>query len=83
MRDVTERKVRANSWLMNNDAFGFSLLPAGSKTNDFVELGGSTGLWSTSENGSTAADYFCVDGSIAGKCGYPKSYMLSVRCLKD
>jgi uncharacterized protein (TIGR02145 family) len=69
------------------DKFGFSALPGGrgDSGGDFYDVGGYGYWWSSSENGSGYAYprlmYYNLEYAFYGN--YDKSYLYSVRCVKD
>ena len=73
--------------ITNEDAFGFSALPAGERTNyGGYSLGGSEAyFWSSTENGSSDAYrmYLYSYKDNAYLSDIDKNYGHSVRCLKD
>lgn len=80
----------ASGWYSNGngeDAYGFSVLPAGRRYNDgsFCDQGGNASFWSSSENSSSYAwGWRFNDGDAdVGQFNDYKSYGFSVRCLKD
>ncbi|MCQ2102024.1 MAG: hypothetical protein MJY98_02210 [Fibrobacter sp.] len=87
MLSVTGKKIRANSWLSNDDVFGFSLLPMGYRDNywkSFFDQGNVAYLWSSSENTGNSAIRLYVDESNANATSNnDKNYAFSVRCLKN
>lgn len=85
MRSVTGTKIRANSWLSNDDVFGFSLLPAGNRyyNGNFYYQGSGAYLWSSSEGTSNLAYFLYVDESGAYMYSSNEDYAFSVRCLKN
>ncbi|MBR3851655.1 MAG: fibrobacter succinogenes major paralogous domain-containing protein [Fibrobacter sp.] len=79
---------RAYSGITNEDAFGFSALPAGYRyyDGDYVGEGSFAGFWSSTEDGSNGAyemnlNYNDANAPLRGK--RHKSSAFSVRCVKD
>ena len=77
----------ASSGITNEDAFGFSALPAGYRVNNgnYYNEGNYAFFWSSTEYFSYDAYYMYLFYNIdnAYLDGYDKNYGLSVRCLKD
>lgn len=77
---------KAYSGITNEDAFGFSALPAGSYRGPGVE-GKSANFWSSTEERINAAYAhgmgFFFDHNNYVQLGYSKDWGLSVRCVKD
>ncbi|MBR6124124.1 hypothetical protein IKQ19_11120 [Candidatus Saccharibacteria bacterium] len=70
------------NWKKATDEFGFSALPVGGYTGDFL-FGTSAGIWSATENGCNYASRWLLNEDIIGLSGYFKYADLSVRCVKD
>ena len=89
----TNKKIRSNSWLSANDAFGFSLLPAGKRyeyTNSFQDMGTIAYVWSSSEDNSDRAWGLRANSSNAGMgddysfAFYSYKYDgFAIRCLRN
>ena len=77
----------AYSGITNEDAFGFSALPAGYRNNrgGYDNGGNNAYFWSSTENNSSYAYYMYLDydDDYAYLYGDFKNYWFSVRCLKD
>jgi len=84
-------KLKANSalWSTNTgtDAYGFSVLPAGSRDNDgtFGGLGDYADFWSSSEGAASVAWYrtFNYTSALVFRNYYSKAYGFSLRCLQN
>ena len=79
---------KAYSSITNEDAFGFSALPAGSRGNGLgYDEGKRANFWSSTEDEKYSNDAygtgFVFDNSYYVKLGLDKNYGFSVRCLKD
>ena len=76
-----------NSSGNGTDAYAFSALPAGNRSNDgnFDNEGNYADFWSSTELNSNGAYSMGLnyDGDGAGLYGILKNYGFSVRCLKD
>lgn len=92
--NVAGKKLKATiGWkaycgiITNEDAYGFSALPAGGRSYDgnFDSDGYSVDFWSTTEGNSYGAYGMDLDynGDNAFLYGYTGSYGFSVRCLQD
>ncbi len=77
----------AYSGITNEDAFGFSALPAGNRhsVGDYYDEGNDTDFWSSTEVKSYYAYYMNLNYGTpdAGLFNFNKSNGFSVRCLKD
>jgi len=91
--DTEGKKLKAKSGWNNyegvsgngTDEYGFSALPGGSGNSDgaFSSVG-STGLWWSATGGNTAYRRGMSSAAEAAGWGnYDKSYLFSVRCLKN
>ena len=69
----------------NEDAFGFSALPAGYRFSDYASEGNYANFWSSTESNSCYVYRMLLryDFDFAGLDDIGKSYGYSVRCLKD
>ena len=78
---------KAYSGITNEDAFGFSALPAGDRYDyrDFGNEGSRAYFWSSTEGGSDYAYGMCLDYNYGDAFldNYDKYKGFSVRCLKD
>ena len=79
---------KAYSGITNEDAFGFSALPAGSRYyygGSYYSEGNGAYFWSSAEGSSSGAYYMSLGyhGDGAGLHDHIKSDGFSVRCLKD
>jgi len=78
-----------NSWKNNMngiDSVGFRALPSGDRINTrgFYDLGGMGYWWNSTENGPDAYQVsICYTCSYVAKTEGPKTYGLSLRCLRD
>jgi len=87
----TKLKANSDSWNTNTgtDEFGFSALPGGygnpSGSGSFVNFGNSGSWWSASEENASNAYYRYVlhNFSYVYSVGNTKTYLFSVRCVKD
>ena len=80
---------KAYSGIVNEDAYGFSALPAGdrSRNGSFYDAGDIAYFWSASQYGYDSGlayymnlDYYYENASMSY---YGKDYAFSVRCLRD
>ena len=73
--------------ITNEDAYGFSALPAGEREyeGNFMEAGEYAYFWSTTQDGGDYAYnmYLDHDSNKAGGSSYYKSHAFSVRCLEN
>ena len=69
----------------DNNATGFSILPAGYYNGDYWALGTSADIWSTTENNSSYAYYRnpVYNSAAIIPVNHYKYHGFSVRCLKD
>ena len=78
---------KAEDGITNEDAYGFSAFPAGSRDYDgyFSNEGNYAHFWSATEYNRTSAYYMLLyyNGENAVLNGYDKSYAFSVRCLEN
>jgi uncharacterized protein (TIGR02145 family) len=88
---IAGRRLKAASWWVNNgngtDDYGFAALPGGLVSSDgrFANGGGS-GLWWSATELSAAGAYrwgMDCDDELVSRDGRNKSYLFSVRCVKD
>ena len=70
-----------------DDAYGFSVLPAGMvfSAGFSSEKGGGAIFWSSSEHNQEEAHYLIITHgfNVAGMTSYGKNYGCSIRCIKD
>jgi len=88
--DDTKKLKAKTGWKDNGngtDEYGFSALPGGSGSSDgsFYNVGGGGYWWSASEGDRDEAysRYMYYYGEYASWSSYGKSYLFSVRCVKD
>ncbi len=70
----------------NNNATGFSALPAGrNRVGSYEEFGWQAAIWSATEQDGTSAGYLYIYSNSSVVClyNYLKQSALSIRCLRD
>jgi uncharacterized protein (TIGR02145 family) len=77
----------AEDGIANEDAYGFSALPAGEREyeGNFIKAGEYAYFWSTTQDGGDHAYIMYLDyrSNKAGLNSYYKSHAFSVRCLEN
>lgn len=72
--------------MQGNDAFGFSVLPAGFRDlkGSFGHLGQSAFFWSSTTSGKMASRWnFFHDSDVMQRMPINKEYVFSIRCIKN